>query len=192
LGGSGHLIVDVGMIKPLKGFDVLVRAASVVCRHHPNTQFVIVGGVNDAGYYAGLRALVSELGLDRNLHFAGLQSDANPYLRMADVFCHLSRTDGLSNALLEAMGSGLPCVISRVGGNPEVVEEGGNGFIVDSDDFEAAAGRLIRLLNDPEAAARFGGRSREIVEEKYTVDGMVRSFVALYDELLQPLNGRRR
>jgi glycosyltransferase involved in cell wall biosynthesis len=86
--------------------------------------------------------------------------------------------------MLEAMATGLPCVISRVGGNPEVVEEGQSAFIVPPADHLQAADRLIELLTDQSRRQRMGTRSREIVEERFTAEQMVQRFVVLYDQLL--------
>jgi glycosyltransferase involved in cell wall biosynthesis len=85
---------------------------------------------------------------------------------------------------MEAMAAGLPCVISRVGGNPEVVEEGRSGFIVEAEDHEQPADRLLRILRDPSQSHRMGERGRHIIQENYTTEVMVRKIVELYDELL--------
>ncbi len=185
LGANAPIIVDVAMVKPVKGFEFLVRAAAQVCRHRPDAMFVIVGGVVDVEYLKGVKALISELGLESNFLFPGLQNDPSPYFRMADVFCHLSTTDGLSNALLEAMAAGLPCIISRVGGNPEVVEDGRTGYIVESADYDAAATRILHLLEFPDQARRMGDLSRQRVEKSHSAQRMVESFVALYDSCLE-------
>jgi glycosyltransferase involved in cell wall biosynthesis len=182
---ASHLIVDVGTVKPIKGFDVLVRTAAVVCREFPNAVFLIVGQISQDGYMSELRNLIGSLGLARNIRFTNRSELVFRLLQMCDVFCHLSRSDGLSNALLEAMACGLPCVVSRVGGNPEVVEEGRSGFVVPSEGHEMAADRILTLLRFPDRACKMGNRGRQIVERNYTAEGMVRRLVALYDELLR-------
>jgi glycosyltransferase involved in cell wall biosynthesis len=181
---ASHLIVDVGSVKPVKGYDVLARTASIVCREFPRAVFAIAGALQDHAYYGQLRELISGLGLDGNVRFLGNLDPAFAFLQSSDVFCHLSRTDGLSNALLEAMATGLPCVLSRVGGNPEVVSEGRSGFLVPSDDPESAARRILELLRDPEMRRRMGDHGRAIVAERFTAAHMVNRLVSLYDDLL--------
>jgi glycosyltransferase involved in cell wall biosynthesis len=184
LENASHVIVDVGTIRSVKGYDVLVRTAEIVCREYPQAVFVIAGRVQDQSYFKQLQNLVSSLGLSANFRFLGGLDDVFPLLKASDAFCHLSRTDGMSNALMEAMAAGLPCIISRVGGNPEVVEEGGSGFIVPAEDHEQPADRLLRILRDPALSRRMGERGRQIIQKSYTTDAMVQKLVELYDELL--------
>jgi glycosyltransferase involved in cell wall biosynthesis len=184
LGGASHVIADVGTVKPVKGFDTLARAAAIVCREYPKAMFVVVGRIPKDGYIDELRALVRSLGLTENFRFTGHFDNVFPVLQMCDVFCHLSRTDGLSNALLEAMACGLPCIVSRAGGNPEVMEEGRSGFVIPAGEPEAAAERILTLLGSRDRARRMGQRGREIVERDFTAEAMVRGLVRLYDGLL--------
>lgn len=188
IAAGAQVVVDVGNISAVKGFDVLVRAASIVCRTLPDTIFLIVGQEKDPEYTRRLKEQVAALGLTANVRFAGAQADPMPILQAADLFCHLSSTDGLSNALLEAMSAGLPTVISNVGGNPEVVNDGWNGFIVDATDHEAAARNIRTLLDSPELTRQMGDRSREIVQNRFTDRHMADQFITIYDELLQSMS----
>ena len=79
---------------------------------------------------------------------------------MSQAFCLLSRSEGFCNALLEAMACGVPSVVARVGGNPEAIREGENGFLVASEDDEAAAERLLFLLRNPARAVEIGEAGR--------------------------------
>jgi glycosyltransferase involved in cell wall biosynthesis len=189
LENASHLIAGVGSVKPIKGFDVLVRAAAIVCRKFPQAVFAIAGATQDQRYFEELLALVSSLGLEANFRFLGRIDPPFSLLQASDVFCHVSRSDGLSNALLEAMAAGLPCVLSRVGGNPEVVEDGASGMLVPPGDPEAAAGRLLELLRDAPLRRRMGERSRSIVQKRFTAEHMVNRIVALYDELIAAKQG---
>ena len=188
LEGVSPLIVDVGSVKAVKGYDVLARTAEIVCRRYPKAMFVVAGAVPELTYLRKLQALIDKLGLTKNFRFMGKIDDSFPLLQMSDIFCHLSSTDGLSNALLEAMMAKLPCVISRVGGNPEVVEEGQSGFIVDSGDFKSAAQRLLTLLENPQKAKQMGERGRQIIELNFTSQAMVNDLTRLYDGLLASKN----
>jgi glycosyltransferase involved in cell wall biosynthesis len=181
---ASHVIVDVGSIKPVKGYEVLVRAAELVHRQFPKAVFVIAGPVQNIPYFGELQRLIQSLGLDRNVKFLGNVDPVYPLLHASDIFCHLSLTDGLSNAMLEAMATGLPCVISRVGGNPEVVEDGRSAFVVPPSDHVQAADRLVALLSDQAQRQRMGARSREIIQDTFTAEHMVQRFVALYDQVL--------
>ena len=183
-GSASHVILSVGNIRRVKGCDTLIEAAAIVCRQLPSACFVIAGDANEPEYYRALRARRDALGLQRNIVFLGQRTDIPSLLAACDVFCLPSRSEGLSNALLEAMASRLPVVATRVGGNPEVVREGESGYLVDSEDAPAMAARLLDLLNQPEQAARMGEAGRAIVEARFTVQAMVDRMVAAYDALL--------
>jgi glycosyltransferase involved in cell wall biosynthesis len=185
VGHASHLIISVGNVRPVKGFDVLVRAASIVCREFPKAAFLIVGHFHDVAYSDQLLALRSELGLNDNVLFLGLRADVNAILPLGDVFCLPSRSEGLSNALLEAMAHSMPAVATRVGGNPEVVEEGETGYLVESEDSKAMAEKILALLKDPGLATNMGHAGRQALERKFTVERMVSRLVSLYDSLLK-------
>ena len=180
------LIVSVGHIRRVKGFDVLLRAAAEVRRVHPGAIFLVVGSVQEPECDRDLRGLAHQLGIDRNVRFLGKMDNENvwPLLKMCDVFCQPSRSEGMSNALLEAMACGLPCVATAVGGTPEVLEDGRTGYIVPSGDHAAAAARILNLLADPRRAAEMGRLARREVEERFSADGMIRSMTGWYDQLL--------
>jgi glycosyltransferase involved in cell wall biosynthesis len=182
------VIADVGSIKPVKGYEVLIRAADLVRRKFPKAVFAIAGPVQNVPYFEQLQSLIQSLGLEQNVKFLGNVDPVYPLLHASDVFCHLSLTDGLSNAMLEAMATGLPCVISRVGGNPEVVEDGQSAYVVPPEDHLQAAERLIALLSDRALRQNMGTRSRQIIDEKFTAERMVQRFVSLYDQLLNDQN----
>ena len=184
------LIVSVGHIRRVKGFDVLLRAAAEVCRVYPNATFLIVGAVQEPECDRDLRDLVRQLHLQRNVRFLGkLESESVwSLLKLCDVFCQPSRSEGMSNALLEAMACGLPCVATAVGGTPEVLEDGRTGYIVPSEDYQAAANRILALLGGPPGARKMGPLARCVVEERFSAQSMIRSMVGMYDHLL----GERR
>lgn len=178
------LLVSIGSIKPVKGLDILVRAAARVCCEFPSAMFLILGRVADAAYFAEVQALIDELGVRDHFRMPGVAEDVFPMLRMCDVFCHLSRTEGFSNAVLEAMACGLPCVVSDAGGNPEAVSDGWNGFVVPREDAALAAAKMIELLRSPERAAEMGARGSDLVRRRFTTEGMVQQMTAQYDLLL--------
>jgi glycosyltransferase involved in cell wall biosynthesis len=144
----------------------------------------VLGETHDPGHYAELRSLVRSLHLDDNVRFLGGLEDVYPVLERSDIFCVLSRSEGFSNALLEAMACGLPCVATRVGGNPELVRDEVNGFLVESEDDAAAARRLMELMANPGKARAMGRRSRLLVEEQFTTERMVEALVRSYESLL--------
>jgi glycosyltransferase involved in cell wall biosynthesis len=180
------LVVSVGHIRPVKGFDVLLQTAARV----PEATFAIAGDTHDEAHARDLAQRASAAGLAGRFVFLGPVENVPALLYSADVFCLLSRSEGMSNAVLEAMACGLPCVATRVGGNPEVIQEGRTGFLVDDGDSEGAAARILELLEDRARARAMGAEGRRAVEENFTTEVMIKNVVDSYERLLQSVRKR--
>ena len=133
--------------------------------------------------------LARSLGLEGAIHLLGRRSDMPEVLSAFDVFVLPSQSEGMSNAILEAMAMELPVVVTAVGGAPEVVEEGVSGFLVDYPDSATMAARLSALLGDRERSREVGVAARARVVSRYSSAGMVRQIEDLYAKLL---NGKTR
>lgn len=181
--GAPTVLTACGKIWPVKGVDVFVRAAARICSEIPRVNF-LVAGWRDGDYSAKIETLANSLGVGDRFRFIGRSPKILSILKSCDVFCLLSRSEGMSNALLEAMACGLPSVATAVGGNPEVVEPERSGYLVPSEDWEAAAQRVLELLRDPAMRQRVGSAARRRVFELFTVEAMVRRVASLYDEAL--------
>jgi glycosyltransferase involved in cell wall biosynthesis len=175
-------------IRYVKGIDVLARAAARVCSACPDVVFLIVGGVLEPKTFRNLQTLVDSLGISQNFRFVGSMSNPYPVLAVSDVFCLPSRSEGFSNALIEAMGLRLPCVATRVGGNPEALTDGANGFLVESEDSEVMGDRLLHLLRDPKLRRRMGQAARQTVESRFSMGAMMNHLTGIYHELLAARN----
>jgi glycosyltransferase involved in cell wall biosynthesis len=181
---ASHLIITTANVRRIKGLDVLLRAAAIVQREFPRAAFLIAGGILEPEYFRELEDLMRSLALSDTVKFLGARNDVMPLLAASDVFCLPSRSEGFSNALVEAMACGLPCVATRVGGNAEALADGESGFIVDADAPEPLAERLLTLLRDPELRRRMGQCGRETVERRFSAHSMITQLTGVYDELL--------
>ncbi len=181
---SETLIVSVGNVRPVKGFDVLIRTAALVCRECPPARFVIAGKILENDHYQNLLALVAENGLEGRVQFLGGVERVFDLLSASDVFFLPSRSEGMSNALLEAMACGLPAVASRVGGNPELIRDGETGYLVAVEDAEAAADRLLTLISDRDKARAMGKAARTLAESRYSMEATVGMVIHEYERLL--------
>lgn len=179
-----YVVASIGHIRHIKGFDVLVRAAAEVRKHVPGVVFVIAGEDHEPEHTSYLKKTIAEFGLDESVILLGGMADVHDLLRCSDIFCLLSRSEGLSNALLEAMACGLPCVATDVGGNPELVLPHETGFLVSKDDHEAAARSIVDLLQSPVRAQSMGAAGRKLFEEKFTTESMMRRLTDSYEQLL--------
>jgi L-malate glycosyltransferase len=178
------LITTAGHIRHVKGHDIFVKAAASVVREFPEAHFTIAGDVLEPEYFAELQALVAELGLNRNFHFAGGISNLPEYLAVADIFVLPSRSEGFSNAIVEAMAASLPVVATDVGGNAEAVKHGITGFIVPPEDPESLAAAIKRLISDRATAAAMGIAGRDLTAQQFTLDAMMNRTTGTYRRLL--------
>ena len=182
--GASHIITCLANIRWVKGIDVLIKTAQRVCRELPNAVFVIAGSLYERNYSEEVRAMIRSLGLEKNVRPLGFIEDPVPLLKMSDAFCLLSRSEGFCNALLEAMACGVPSVVTRVGGNPEAITDGENGFLVPVEDDAIAAERLLTLLRDPERGAQIGENGRKSAQARFSADVMIQKLIGVYRDLL--------
>lgn len=138
----------------------------------------------DQAYLAELRALINDLGITDRVHLLGETADVRPFLAAIDVFVLLSDWEGLSRAILEAMAMGKPIIASPRGGNPEQVELGVNGWLVESDDPEGIAKAAMRYIGERELIAEHGRQSRELAQQRFDMRLNATRFLDLYRRLL--------
>jgi len=179
-----HIVTCVANIRKVKGIDVLIRAAQRVCRELPNTVFVVAGSLWDRAYTEEMQAMIRSLDLEKNVKLLGFVENPIPLLKMSSAFCLLSRSEGFSNALLEAMACGVPAVVTSVGGNPEAIINGEDGFLVPVEDDAAAAEKLLKLLRDPERAAKIGECGRSSVQTRFSAEVMIGNLIGVYRDML--------
>jgi glycosyltransferase involved in cell wall biosynthesis len=181
---TDRLITTVGNIRRVKGFDVLIQAAAEVCGCIPQASFVVAGGVSDQAYYNELLRMVEAHGLGDRFKFIGHQPVIFPLLYASDLFVLPSRSEGFSNALLEAMTSGLACIATRVGGNPEAIRDGETGLLVEPEDSHLMAHRICQLLQDRQHAKELGSAARRRVADNFSLTAMVEKLVGVYESVL--------
>ncbi len=189
---AAPVVVTVGNLRPVKGTDQLVRVAARVGRQAPDAHFLVVGAPLDPAYFQRVRALAEQLGVAGRVHFAGGRDNVAAVLKACTVFYLPSLSEGLSNALLEAMACGLPCVAHHVGGNAEVVASGRSGYLTPLGAEQETADAIVELLRSPARAAAMGRAGRQIVESRFSLNAMVSQLAALYDGLLARVPGFAR
>jgi len=126
---------------------------------------------------------VRAAGLQDSVLLAGQQANVSDWMSASDIYVSASNREGLSNTLLEAMACGLPVVVTRVSGTQEVVENPGAGLAVDIGDVEALARAITVLVNDDSLREQLGCRARTVIEERYSIQAVVRRHERLYERL---------
>jgi len=178
------VIITVGNLRRVKGVDVLLRAAAQICREIPQSVFIVVGRTTENGHFEELIRIKTALGLNGNVKFIGERENVIPLLKASDVFCLPSRSEGFSNALIEAMACGLPCLATRVGGTSEALTDGVNGYLVEPDNPQLLADRLLQLIRLPEKAKELGRAARQTIEQRFTYELMLRKITDVYGRLI--------
>ena len=177
---DAHFIVGtVGRLQPEKDQTTLVRAFAHALQQRSQLRLVLAG---DGPLRTAVEAEVDALGLRGKVWLAGMRSDVPVVLKGLHVFVLPSRAEGISNTILEAMASGLPVLATSVGGNPELVVDGETGLLVPPADPQAMADALVAMASEGRHVA-MGVAGRERVTQQFSLQAMVRSYQALYDEL---------
>lgn len=175
--GCYPLLGVVGSLYPVKGHRFLLEAMPEILRRWPNARLLVIGrGELDVA----LKEQVEQLAIGANVHFLGMRQDVPRLLSLLDVFVLPSLSEGLSLALLEAMASGKPVVATRVGGNPELIDHGRTGFLIQPEDGKDLAANLLNLLSDPGMMQQFGRQASERVQQHFSMGQMVDRYRDLY------------
>jgi len=160
LNNSDSVIVFVGSLRPVKGVKYLIQAMDIVRQKDTNARLMLVGDGEERDY---LRSVVSELHLGRYVTFVGevTNDDVPQYMIASDVFALPSLSEGFPVVSLEAMASGLPIVATKIGGLPEIIEDGRNGFLVKPREAKEIAEKVLHLLGDDDLRKRISENNKE-------------------------------
>lgn len=180
LGADDFVIILVARMDPIKDHATALRAVARVAARRDDARLVLVGEGPTAGAVAGEAA---RLGLGPHVLQLGLRTDVARLLGGADVSLLTSLSEGIPLSLIEAMASGLPVVATRVGGIPEVVQEGLTGLLAPSGDDAGLADALLRLAADPDLRGRLGGQGRARAEAVFSEARMHAAYREAYDAL---------
>ena len=158
----------------------VLDALAIALKSSPSLHFLIVG---DGPEKTALEGQSQTLGIEKHITFTGSQKNIRPYLQAADIFVLPSITEGISNALLEAMSAGVACMATPGGGSDEVLAHGKYGKMVPVQDVQAWAEALIELGNDAPQRKRLGDLARQRILNDYDFNVVGAQYEALYMEL---------
>ncbi len=169
-----------------KGMDFYLRAARLLLDEGRDVRFLVIGAISvEKSYKSEMEELARGLNLEGRVIFTGEREDVADILREVDIVVHPSLSEGLSNVILEAMAAAVPVVATRVGGTPELVQEGVTGLLVPPANATELGSAIARLLDDPQLAREFGQAGRRRIIEEFSIDRMLRQTEALYRRLLE-------
>ena len=176
-------IVVIANMHPLKGHREFIDVIELVLHRHPDAEFQLVGRDDMDGE---INRMAQDRGLQSAVKFAGFQSDVWPWLLAAQIFVLPSREiEGSPTAILEALGAGLPVVAFSVGGIPQLVRDGIDGYVVKDLDSKVMARAIITLLDNPSLASRMGTEGRNRVVSEFSLQASASKHAQLWQHLLR-------
>jgi len=184
--GSRFIVGTVGRLQPVKNQRTLIEGVAALVDRHPNLRSQIgVAIIGDGAERQRLEEGVRAAGLQDLVKFLGARDDVADLLPDLDLFVLPSLAEGISNTILEAMASGVATIATRVGGNPELIEDGLTGRLVPPGDSEAIAQGIFDHFTDHEMVRRHGRSARQAAVQRFSLERMIDSYASLYDGLLE-------
>jgi glycosyltransferase involved in cell wall biosynthesis len=175
------IVGTVGSLFKVKGLPYLLKAVDIIKNSFPGIRLLVAGEGHETSY---LRRLIEKMNLHDTVTLLGFRDDIPDLLNLFDIYVCSSLSEGLSLSILEAMASGRPVVATRVGGNPELIVDGDNGYLVAPQNPEELAAKILFLISDRDSRERMGNRGRQIAEQKFSLRTMIEKYQNLYEELL--------
>lgn len=167
-------------LRPEKLLDTLLRAFAQLAR--PDTVLAIVGSGPEE---SRLKSLATELNLGSSCHFEPATAEVADWLSRIDIFVLPSRTEALSNSLMEAMACRCCCIASRVGGNPELIDDGENGLLFEAGDAAQVAAQIATLLDDPVHREHMAAAGSEKMAAHFTYSHAAETMGEIYESILR-------
>jgi len=188
-------VLTVARLDRQKGIDILLKAWPSILKDGRELRLQILG---EGPLEYELKRLSMDLKIDDTVEFVGAVNDVGKYLKDSDLFILPSRAEGLSNALLEAMSCGIPCISTAIGGNRELfgwdvsrkIDLGEyvitkHGVLVNPDDTEGLSKAILCLLSNKETREAVGKGGRSIIDQNYSIDRVADKYIELYQRLLR-------
>ncbi|MEW6716803.1 MAG: glycosyltransferase family 4 protein [Chloroflexota bacterium] len=185
---NGQRVVGlVGNLRKVKNHLMFVDGLSQVLAGFPDTRGVIIGQPipDEADYPEQITTRIAEHGLSDKIFLAGFYPNIPAMMHRFSVFCLTSDYEGTPNVILEAMAASRPVVATRVGGVPDLVQDGVTGFLVNPGDVDGFAAAVKVLLDNPSLAERMGRAGRELAERKYSCEHAAKKLATLYLDALE-------
>lgn len=172
-------IIHIGRFMDVKNHSLLLHSFSRFAEHHPEARIQLIG---EGELQHNMEQLAVEIGIAQKVYFAGLQSDIFPWLHQADVFILTSKYEGMPMTLIEAMGTGLPVIATKVGGIPDIITDGEEGILTEPDSEQIAV--AMERMIDVEFRQKCGEKARKKAVAQFAAETMAEKYVKLYQRLL--------
>ncbi len=178
---DSNLIGIVGRMVPIKNHKLFIEAASQIIAKKENTYFLIVG---DGPLRKSIENLTYKLNINKNTFFTGWRNDLPLIYASLDILVCSSDNEGTSVSVIEAMASGCPVVTTSVGGHPDIIDEGNNGYLIEPQNTDTLANKILEILNNPNKSLRLGENARTDAKNNFSYDRLINDVQKHYKKLL--------
>lgn len=173
------MLISMGDLIDRKNYPTAIQA--VAKADDANLQYFICG---KGSAEKDLQDLAEKLGVGKQVHFLGYRADVRELLHAADIFLFTTKQEGLARSLMEAMASGLPCVVSNIRGNVDLIEGGEGGFLCETEDVNAYASALQKLAVEPALREKMQKRNLKVIR-RYDISVVTQDMRRIYQEVFQ-------
>ena len=174
---NSKYVGTISRLEPIKNQSMMIKAFFKVNQQIPGLKLILIG---DGAKLLDLTQLAKSLGIEKDVIFTGFLDNPQRYISLFEIFLLSSFSEGTSMTLLEAMSMSKPCVVTDVGGNPEIVIDGETGMVVPSDDAEEFANAILNLLLDEDEMHAYGKAGNKRFFQKFTASHMINNYQKLY------------
>lgn len=173
------LIIMIGDLIPRKNYEIAIKAISKV--KDMNIHCIICGtGIEEKK----LKELCKLLNIEERIHFLGFRKDVIELLQVSDIFLFTTRQEGLPRALMEAMSIGIPCIVSKIRGNIDLIEHECGGCLCNIDDVECFSNSIFRVLCDSDLCVDMSNINKETIKQ-YDINNVSKIMKSIYEELIK-------
>ena len=176
------IIGSTGRLETIKGYDLLIQSFDAVLKKYPSAVLVLAG---EGREYNNLLQLTKDLGIESSVIFTGYSPHVQEILSSLTIFVCSSRSEGVPNSVLEAMGMGLPVIATQVGGMESIMLDNQDGVLIPPGDINALITNILNLLDNPQRRSELGHSARFRVEIDFSVRKMAERVQAMYDEVTE-------
>ena len=175
------IMIHISNFRPVKRVDFAIEVFARLRKELPVT-FILIG---DGPERSKAERKCRELGICEFTHFLGKQSNINDYLSVADLLICPSETESFGMSILEGMSCGVPAIASDVGGIPEIIENGNQGYLIEMNDVQGFTEAGMRILTDESLHAGMAGRGVRTAQERFDTNTIIPQYERFYRELLE-------
>lgn len=180
------IAIFCGKLIQEKGLDILLKAMISIVKDFPQLLLLVCGAGKhrEGDLESDLKKTVQECSLNKNVQFVGDVFNMPDYFKAADIFIFPSRREGLPNALLEAISSGLPTIASNIGGNIDIIKDNYNGLLFESENEKELAEKIVVLVKDKKMQRKFSKHARTTAVKNFSLDIVCEDYFKLYKSLV--------